>query len=774
MDQKELRELEYRCIQEEPPECTATCPIHLDGRAFVGHVARGDWTEAWKILRKTMPFAGILGRICDAPCRVRCKRREAGDPIQIGDLERACVSTPSPAGRIQPLPRKGHTVAVVGSGLSGLTAAWDLVRKGYSIRIFEPGQRLGDPLRKIHPHRLPEPVLAEELERLINLDVAVHLEVDAGPAAFLEQCLTDCDAVYLGLDAAAGSQWGLERDGTGRILINPLVQTTSRPGIFAGGLFETAQGSPVRQAAEGRWAATSIDRFLQKVSLTAGREKDGPFCTRLFTSLAGVEPLPKVAPVDTQSGYSPEEAMAEARRCLQCECLECVKVCAYLEGFGAYPRKYAREIYNNESIVMGVRQANKLVNSCSLCGLCERVCPEDFAMQDLCLQARQSMVRRGKMPPSAHEFTLQDMRFSQSERFRLARPAPGRMDSARIFFPGCQLCASSPDLVQKVYTYLTRSLPDGVGLMLGCCGAPAWWAGQEEEFQRVGADFLRDWTSLGKPRVIAACSTCFRMFFEHLPQVPVDSLWQLMAEAPLAHPFESGVKSPLVIHDPCTTRPYPAIQEAVRRIMVQGQIFGEELALGRDKTECCGFGGLMQNANPELAREVAERRSRISPHDYLTYCAMCRESLAAVGKRALHILDLIFPDADEPDPASRSRVRWSERLENRERLRTTMLRTFWQEEEKRMPPYESIKLVTSPDVREILEKRRILDEDIKQVIYEAESSGSSLVHPQTGHLKACSRPCQATIWVEYSPAPEGYVIHNAYSHRMTVTGGTTT
>jgi len=76
--------------------------------------------------------------------------------------------------------------------------------------------------------------------------------------------------------------------------------------------------------------------------------------------------------------------------------MECVKVCPYLERFGAYPRKYAREIYNNESIVMGVRQANKLINSCSLCGLCETVCFHDFAMRDLCLTARQSMVRRGQ------------------------------------------------------------------------------------------------------------------------------------------------------------------------------------------------------------------------------------------------------------------------------------------------------------------------------------------------------------------------------------------
>ena len=179
----------------------------------------------------------------------------------------------------------------------------------------------------------------------------------------------------------------------------------------------------------------------------------------------------------------------------------------------------------------------------------------------------------------------------------------------------------------------------------------------------------------------------------------------------------------------------------------------------------------MQNANPGLAREVAARRSRSNEHDYLTYCAMCRDSLAAVGKRALHILDLVFPDAAEPDPASRRRTGWSERMENRERLRRTMLRAFWGEEKKTMPPYAAIKLVIPPDVRETLEKRRILDEDLQRIIYEAENSGSSLVQAGTGRLTACLRPFQATIWAEYSPAPGGFVIHNAYSHRMRVTGG---
>jgi glutamate synthase (NADPH/NADH) small chain len=771
MDQQGLRMLEHRCIQEEAPECTAACPIHVDGRAFVGHVAEGEWPEAWKVLRKTMPFPGILGRICDAPCRRRCKRGEAGDPIQIGDLERACVATPPPAGRIQPLPRKGKTVAVIGSGLSGLTAAWDLVRKGYSIRIFEPGSRLGGPLRATPPHRLSDAVIDAELDRLIALDIEVHLNVDIEPSTLLERYLEESDAVYIALDAVAGRTWELERDDAGRILIDPLIQSTRRTGVFAGGGSDAAKESPVMQAAEGRWAATSIDRFLQRVSPTAGREKDGSYRTRLFTSLDGVASLPKVVASDPQSGYSLDEAVAEARRCLQCECLECVKVCAYLERFGAYPRKYAREIYNNESIVMGVRQANKLVNSCSLCGLCERVCPEDFAMQDLCLQARRSMVRRGKMPPSAHEFALQDMRFSLSERFHLTHHAPGQSDSTRVFFPGCQLCASAPGQVRRVYGHLTAALPDGVGLMLGCCGAPAFWAGREDEFRKVCDSFLEDWKSLGQPELVVACSTCFRIFSEHIPQVPTTSLWQLMDEKSLLPASGVPEGALLAIHDPCTTRPYPDIQEAVRRLLARLGVSTKELPLGRDKTECCGFGGLMQNANPELSREVVTRRARISPLDYLTYCAMCRDSLAAVGKRAVHLLDVAFPDAAEPDAAARRRPGWSERQENRTRLKAALAKELWGERVQDTHEYGSIKLIIAPEVAEVLDKRRILVEDVQRVIHEANKSGSVAVHPHTGRLKASYRAYRTTIWVEYSPAPEGYVIHAAYSHRMEVMEG---
>ena len=556
MDQKELRELENRCIQDEPPECTAACPLHVDARAFIGQMGRGAWAEAWKVLRKTMPFPGILGRICDAPCQEHCQRRKVDQAIAIHLLEKACVETPPPPQRIQPLPGKGKTVAVVGSDLSSLTVAWDLVRKGYGLTLFEVGHRLGGGLLERPEEILPRGVLEEETALLAALGVVIRLGSPAREADWAVELMQDYDAVYLGLEGIDPRPWGLDQDADGRLKLEPLLQRTSRDGVFAGGRPRTdGVFSPVWQATEGRWAATSIDRYLQKVSPTAGREKDGPYRTRLFTNLDKATVVPLVQPADPLSGYTPTEARPEAQRCLQCECLECVKVCLYLERFGGYPRKYAREIYNNDSIVMGARQGNRLINSCSLCGLCEAVCPEDFAMQDLCLQSRRTMVQKGRMPPSAHEFALLDMQFSNSDRFVLARHEPGKTSSEQVFFPGCQLSASSPKQVQRLYDHLRRVLPGGVGLMLGCCSAPAYWAGQDSLYQTELNRWRGQWENLGCPQVILACSTCYQMLKPHLPEDKIVSLWQILEAQglPQGLPAQSALGR-LAVHDPCTTR----------------------------------------------------------------------------------------------------------------------------------------------------------------------------------------------------------------------------
>jgi glutamate synthase (NADPH/NADH) small chain len=706
-----------------------------------------------------------------APCRVKCLRGKAGDPIQIGALERACVLSTAHEQRERVLPGRDKKLAVLGSGLSSLTVGRGLLPKGYDVTLFEPSDDLGGRLLEIHEALLPRQVIQDKIALLAKLGLNIRLNVLLSLSEIREGLLRDYHAVYVGLDGKFTPEWRSANLESGRIVVQPLIQTTDREGLFAGGS-PRADGtvSPVWEAAEGRWAATSMDRFLQKTSLTAGRQKEGPYETRLYTSLERVSFLPAVPAGDR--GYSRQEAEQEGGRCLQCQCLECVKVCMYLERFGAYPKRYAREIYNNESIVMGTRHANRLINSCTLCGLCEEVCPQDFTMQDLCLEARRSMVRRGKMPPSAHEFTLLDMAFSQSDGFALARHQPGHTTSARVFSPGCQLCASSPRQVGRVYNHLCRSLLDGVALILGCCGAPAHWAGEEAGFQREVDAFRNKWIGLGRPMVILACSTCYRVFKENLTEVPILSLWKVLVEIGLPEAERHVASVPLAVHDPCTTRHEPEIQESVRRLLERLNMTVEELLLSREKTECCGFGGLMQDANPPLAREVVARRARESALDYVTYCAVCRDNLAAAEKRSVHLLDLISPDPAEEDPASRKRPGWSQRQENRARLKDGLLSELWGEECKEMADHQKIILHIAPEVQNLLEQRKILIEDLQKVIHHAETTGRKLVHPKTGHFKASFKPYKVTFWLEYSPSDDGYIVHNAYTHRMEVSAGT--
>ena len=315
--------------------------------------------------------------------------------------------------------------------------------------------------------------------------------------------------------------------------------------------------SPIASIADGRRAALSIDRQLQRVSLAASRQDFGGFETGLIVNLKDVESVPPVRAADAASGYSREEATAEAERCLQCECLECVKACTYLEEYGAHPGLYARRIYNNLTVTQGrgSRSANRMIDSCSLCRLCYEVCPTDLDMAEVTHAARREMVRQGRMPASAFDFAVQDLRLAVDERSALARHAPGTDASDAVFFPGCQLAASDPAQVERTYAYLRERYSPATGLLLYCCGAPADWAGQGALFDETLAGLRERLESLGSPRVILACPTCETVFAARLPEVETVSLWEVLRDVGLPDGAAgSGSGRRVAVHDACTAR----------------------------------------------------------------------------------------------------------------------------------------------------------------------------------------------------------------------------
>ncbi len=829
MDQTSLRDWESRCIQEEPPRCQAACPLHVDARAFLGHAAQGRWREARGVLERTMPLPGVLARLCEAPCQAACLRREAGGTIAVGALERACAALSAPAADPRPLPGRGLRAAVLGGGLAALTVAWDLAKKGHAVTLAgwleDSGEHGGESggsagttddvarmaaagrLAAIPPDVLPPDALRKELDRLVGLKVRFAPPV-APTAAVLEEMRAAHGAVFVAWSPAAASALGLpDRSQCDALtLAHPGL-----PGVFCGGWPAEGQTGAARcidEAADGRHAATSMDRHLTGVSLEAGRERQGPFETRLFTSLEGVEaslpvalpalpPAGQVGATGTGGGDSvPGTAdgpdapyRAEAARCLQCQCLECVKVCPYLEKYGEYPKKHARRIYNNLAIVKGVHQANRFINSCSLCGLCGTVCPTGFDMAPLCHEARRTLVHDGKMPPSTHEFALDDMAFSNGPHAALLRAPAGAETCAWLFLPGCQLAASAPDRVAQAWAILADRLPGGTGIALRCCGAPALWAGRDDLAAAAAEELRNGWEIMGRPTLVVGCPSCSVTLRTLLPDLPQAPLWSVLAEYGVDGQ-EPPVPMALTLHDPCAAREDEPLRATVRGLLAARGVAVHEPDLTGQHTECCGYGGLMAEADPDLARTVIQRRADASTLPFVTYCAMCRDRLAEAGSPASHLLDLLLPPLPDgnPDPATPG-PHITARQENRARLRNRLLREVYGETPPDAAPEVALRI--TPDMRLVMERRRIVDDDLRGVIAEAERAGRYFIDTDTGMRLACLRRVRVTHWVGYEPVPAGVgdgagagtggeaghdaasacAIRQAYAHRMVLPQG---
>jgi hypothetical protein len=380
------------------------------------------------------------------------------------------------------------------------------------------------------------------------------------------------------------------------------------------------------------------------------------------------------------------------------------------------------------------------------------------------------MLRENFMPPSAHEFPLMDMAFSTGDDFALCRHQPGKNESAYLYFPSCQLCATAPGEVLKSYEFLCESLDGGVGILLGCCGAPAYWSGREALFQEALNGIRQQWRDMGKPQVITACCSCQSLFKEHLAEIPVLPLWQNLPAKIPAMKAAGSTKQPIAIVDPCVSRNDAETQNEVRSILADLGYTIEELPLSRDMAECCGYGGLAFNANQKLDGAIVTRRAAESDRDFLAYCAMCRDKFTMAGKRSAHLIELLFPTAAHNDPWARGWLSWSDRRTNRIRVKQEMLAKLGEKAERTMKPYEKMILYVEPEVMKTIDRRRILENDLRQVIANAEQTGQRLLNLQSGCYRAYLKLGNTTFWVDYRTEGEGFRVNNAYCHRMNISG----
>lgn len=196
-----------RCLDCKKPLCVDGCPVDIDIPSFIKFIAQKEYQKAIDKIKKKNNLPAICGRVCpqESQCEKLCLLGKKGEPVAIGRLERFVADWDMENG--QALPQSaitsGKTVAVVGSGPSGLTAAADLAKLGHEVTVMEalhiPGGVL---VYGIPEFRLPKSIVQHEIKNIQDLGVKIACNTVVGKINTVDELLgKGYDAVFIGTGA---------------------------------------------------------------------------------------------------------------------------------------------------------------------------------------------------------------------------------------------------------------------------------------------------------------------------------------------------------------------------------------------------------------------------------------------------------------------------------------------------------------------------------------------------------------------------------------------
>lgn len=185
------------------PPCVLACPAGTDCQGYVGLIAKGDYAESAKLIKRNIPFPGSIGRVCPHPCEDACRRQLVDEPVSIALLKRFAGDMEMDNPYIPPVaPETGKKVAVIGGGMFGLSLAYYLRQKGHALTVFESMPHFGGMLRYgIPQYRLPKEVVDFEVDQLREMGIDLRNNVHVGKDISFEDIRKDYDAVALGVGA---------------------------------------------------------------------------------------------------------------------------------------------------------------------------------------------------------------------------------------------------------------------------------------------------------------------------------------------------------------------------------------------------------------------------------------------------------------------------------------------------------------------------------------------------------------------------------------------
>jgi NADPH-dependent glutamate synthase beta subunit-like oxidoreductase len=188
-----------------PAPCQVACPVGTDAPSYIAYIWEGKIEEAFEAITATNPFSSVCGRVCDAPCEPACRRADSDGPLAIRNLKRYVMDKLGATYRPPAVPvTRTETVAIVGGGPAGLTAAQDLAEAGFAVDVYELTDMLGGYMTwGIPAFRCPPEVFKEDIDRMLARcpGITVHLGAGLDHGVTLEELKERHDAVLLTIGA---------------------------------------------------------------------------------------------------------------------------------------------------------------------------------------------------------------------------------------------------------------------------------------------------------------------------------------------------------------------------------------------------------------------------------------------------------------------------------------------------------------------------------------------------------------------------------------------
>ncbi|MCX6826166.1 MAG: FAD-dependent oxidoreductase, partial [candidate division Zixibacteria bacterium] len=197
--------------------CQSACPLGTEAWRYVAHIARGEYEEAYHVIREANPFPSVCARVCNHPCEKKCRAGvSGGQAVAIRALKRVVTDRIDPSTYVPVrhtlADKNSPPVAIIGAGPAGLTAAHYLSLNGYKVTIFESERKAGGMMFSAIPaYRLPREIIEREIESLLDENITVRYNTALGKDITIDGLLADgYKAVFLALGAHMSKPLGIE------------------------------------------------------------------------------------------------------------------------------------------------------------------------------------------------------------------------------------------------------------------------------------------------------------------------------------------------------------------------------------------------------------------------------------------------------------------------------------------------------------------------------------------------------------------------------------